>query len=134
MSVNERSSYGRSNPGRTSQSKFNLSMMKRLRKFRSQQRERSQLKNKSSNEEASNNLTRPRVVGQEFSELSSHVHSSKSNMCHTHTTSSSSSRISKNGEGNPKSFVCYLCSHEYPRESTLKNHLKVYHKVEQQHV
>lgn len=37
----------------------------------------------------------------------------------------------RDGMGTGKSFVCYLCSHEYPRESTLKNHLKVYHKVEQ---
>ncbi|CAL8099293.1 unnamed protein product [Orchesella dallaii] len=27
-------------------------------------------------------------------------------------------------------FVCFLCGHEYPRESTLKNHLKVYHKID----
>ncbi|CAG7821318.1 unnamed protein product [Allacma fusca] len=27
-------------------------------------------------------------------------------------------------------FACYLCGHEYPRESTLRNHLKVYHKIE----
>jgi len=27
-------------------------------------------------------------------------------------------------------FICFLCRHEYPRESTLKNHLKVYHKIE----
>jgi len=43
------------------------------------------------------------------------------------------SNNSSSGQGNSNSqfkFVCFLCGHEYPRESTLKNHLKVYHKID----
>lgn len=37
---------------------------------------------------------------------------------------------SSSGGNSQFKFVCFLCRHEYCRESTLNNHLKVYHKID----
>ena len=44
--------------------------------------------------------------------------------------SSSSVPLGSGASSNNFKFACYICGHEYPRESTLRNHLKVYHKIE----
>ena len=66
-----------------------------------------------------------RRVNSSSSSASHHIH-------HHHHHNNNNNNNS--GGSNSFKFACHICGHEYPRESTLRNHLKVYHKIELTHV